>query len=99
VGWSIFKVVKAELDKADIEGLLALGGPGDEYSGEASGIENKVAKLTDYGRRELTPSDLTMIIESVWNEMFGPLDEKGLEARSAIFKSVAKEICKQVQNA
>jgi hypothetical protein len=94
---SLFRIVKAELDKADIECLLALGCPSDEYSLEASRIEDPVSKMT--GSRELSQGQLEKIIQNVWNEMFGPFDSKQIQARAAGFKLLAEHIWKQVQHA
>ncbi|HVZ16556.1 MAG TPA: hypothetical protein VG897_05530 [Terriglobales bacterium] len=97
--WSIFKAVKGSLDELDIEGLLSLGCPGDEYDGEASLIEGQVARLSNYGKREVSISDMETIITEVWNAQFGPMSEEELKRRQSAFKSLAERICNQVNHA
>jgi hypothetical protein len=60
--WSIFKHVKKALDEEDIESLLAIGAPGDEYSGEASQIESLVAQKSEFGKENS--------IRTSWNKSF-----------------------------
>jgi len=90
--WSTFRLIKAALDKEDIEGLLALGSPSDEYDGEASLIEDRIAKLTNFGEKRLTSSEVGDIVTSVWNSQFGPFNPEDLEKRRPAFSSVAQKI-------
>ncbi len=87
-----FREIKTALDDEDIEGLLALGCPKDEYDGEASLIESGIAKVTDFGKAKADPAQIEEIIRSIWNEQFGPFDGDELIKRQAGFASVAKKL-------
>ncbi|SRR5579871_1924587 len=93
--WDIFKLVKRALDEEDIEGLLALGCPNDEYRGEASLIQDRIAKLSDFGQKPLTKTQISRVVSDVWNLKFGPFSEFELKNRQNSFASVTEEIFKQ----
>lgn len=93
--WSIFRKVKSALDEEDIEGLLVIGSPSDEYEGEASLIENEIAKLTNFGERALAFAQVEEIIARVWNDRFGPFNCEDLNKRRSAFSSVARKIATQ----
>jgi hypothetical protein len=90
--WSIFREIKAALDHADIEGLLAYGCPADEYDGEASLIESEIAKITDFGKKPLSTEQCERIVIDVWIKQFGPFQTQDLEMRGPAFSSVARKI-------
>jgi len=90
--WSRFREIKAALDREDIEGLLQLGCPRDEYDGEASLIESGVAKATKFGKKKIGADAVEAIISEVWNSQFGPFDGEGIEKRRNGFTSVAQQI-------
>lgn len=90
--WSKFREIKAALDAEDIEGLLAMGCPTDEYDGEASLIESQIGRTTNFGKNPITPEVCEKIIEEVWNSQFGPFDNKELGARAQAFASVARKL-------
>jgi hypothetical protein len=90
--WSRFREIKAALDREDIEGLLALDCPRDEYDGEASLIEGGVARATNFGKNKIGADTVQAIISQVWNSQFGPFDGEDIEKRRAAFASVAQEI-------
>jgi hypothetical protein len=90
--WSIFKHVKKALDEEDIEGLLAIGSPGDEYNGEASEIESLVAKKSAFGKRKVSARELEQTIRMIWEQQFGPLSEVQIKQRKQAFRRVAEKI-------
>ncbi len=90
--WSTFSQIKAALDGEDIEGLVTSGCPPDEYNGEASLIESQIAKLTRFGEKPLSETQVERIVEEVWNEMFGPFSDEDLQKRRPAFTAVARKI-------
>ncbi len=90
--WSKFREIKAALDNEDIEGLLALGCPSDEYDGEASLIESAVARATNFGEMPIGPEELQEIVAYVWNDRFGPLGPDEIQRRTPAFAAVAKKL-------
>jgi len=90
--WSRFREIKSALDQEDIEGLLALECPSDEYDGEASLIESGLAKATNFGKKTITIGEIEEIVRVVWNSNFGPFDTSELEKRRDAFASLANKI-------
>jgi hypothetical protein len=90
--WSRFREIKSALDREDIEGLLALECPSDEYDGEASLIESGVAKATNFGKSAISVEQVEGIVRAVWDSQFGPFDPPDLEKRRSGFASVAHRI-------
>ena len=86
--------IKMLLDREDIENLLALGAPGDEYRSEAQMIYSAVAKLRHERPHGFTTDQITNIIKDIWQEMFGPMASDELVAREPIFRKIAAEICR-----
>ncbi|HEY0760233.1 MAG TPA: hypothetical protein VGD59_13360 [Acidisarcina sp.] len=81
--------VQETLNTEDIEGLLELGAPGDEYSHEAEGITSALADLPE---KELTEEKLASVVRGVWIRSFGPFSDVDIEKRSPAFKQVAHKI-------
>ena len=92
MNWSIYREVKAALDSEDIEGLLAIGAPSDEYKSEASLIEDAIAKATQFGAKEISAAEIESIVRQVWNQMFGPMSDEQLEQRAPAFRCVAAKL-------
>jgi hypothetical protein len=84
-----FRKIKAALDSEDVEGLLAMGSPPDEYDSEASLIEDRIAKVAG---DKLNVDRIADIVTEVWNSQFGPFDEEDLNKRRQAFSSVARRI-------
>jgi hypothetical protein len=87
-----FAQIKAALDSEDIEGLLAIGCPPDEYDSEATLIDSRIAALRRLGGEPLGESETERIVAEVWNEMFGPFSDEDLQKRQPAFRSVARKI-------
>jgi hypothetical protein len=90
--WSLFRKIKAALDSEDIEGLLAIGCPTDEYDGEASLIESKLATASNFGKMPFQLDEVERSVAEVWDDQFGPFAKEDLERRRSAFSSVAKKI-------
>ena len=90
--WPMFSQIKAALDNEDIEGLMAFGCPADEYNGEASLIEGRIAKLTRSEHEPLGEAEVERIVAEVRNEEFGPFSDEDLQERRSAFTSVARKI-------
>jgi hypothetical protein len=88
VGYT-FHTIKVALDSEDVEGLLAMGCPPDEYDSEASLIEGRIAKVPG---DKLNADRIADIVAEVWNSQFGPFDEEDLDKRRQAFSSVARRI-------
>jgi hypothetical protein len=88
----MFSQIKAALDGEDIEGLVAVGCPPDEYNSEASLIESRIAKLTQFGHEPLEEAKVEAIVAEVWNEQFGPFSDEDLQKRRSAFTVVARKI-------
>jgi hypothetical protein len=89
---SKFREIKAALDSEDIEGLLALGCPSDEYDGEASLIESRMARASNFGERPVGAKELQEIVAYVWNDRFGPFDPDDIQRRTPAFAAIAKKL-------
>jgi hypothetical protein len=90
--WSLFRKIKAALDSEDIEGLLAIGCPEDEYNREASLSENKIAKASDFGKTPLQAEQVERFVEEVWDDQFSPFTREELDNRRNAFSSAARKI-------
>ncbi len=73
----------------DVEGLLGLGAPRDEYSAEVEGVAAALQRLT-----AATPSepDVLRVLETVWRRSFGPFSEQQMARRSPGLRKVARRI-------
>jgi hypothetical protein len=82
-------IVHAALKAEDIEGLLKLGAPSDEYSREAQSISlalNRLAAAT------VTEEELVDIFREVWVRSFGPFSEEQLRTRFPAFRQASRLI-------
>jgi len=61
--------VQRILDEEDLEGLLKMGAPKDEYEPEARRIANAIGHLN---AEQLTVDRVAHIVSTVWEDMFGP---------------------------
>jgi hypothetical protein len=84
--------IKAALDSEDIEGLLAIGCPPDEYDSEANRIDSRITGLRRLGDEPLGESQVERIVADVWNEMFGSFSDEDFQKRQSAFTSVARKI-------
>jgi hypothetical protein len=76
------------LNQEDIEGLLRLGAPNDEYETEAKMIAEALAE-----QKELADEDrLSALVRVVWIKAFSPFSEAALSKRAPAFSRVAKNL-------
>ncbi len=76
----------------DIEGLLSMGAPGDEYESEARMIADRVDESKHRTPDDkVTKEEVAAIIASIWREMFGLSDDQLLLRREA-FDSIAARL-------
>ena len=76
------------LQIVDIEGLIALGAPDDEYSSEAKYIFNAITKLSV---SEKTEANIFAIISLLWIEQFS-LSDTDVYQREPAIKHASKSI-------
>ena len=84
--------VKRIIDSADLEGLLSLGCPEDEYDPEIDRITARII-----GRPSLSAQAIEDVIYDVWNEMFGPLIERRKSAYRKDFRSIAAALLVEIE--
>jgi hypothetical protein len=61
----------------DVEGLLSMGAPDDEYESEAKMIADRIGEAESKAvKQTLTREEVENIIASVWGQMFGMSDER-----------------------
>jgi len=77
------------LNAEDIEGLLALGAPNDEYASEARSIASAVSELDE---THFAEEAVTEVVRGVWIRAFGPFSRADIERRSRAFGQVARDI-------
>jgi len=70
------------LRQEDIEGLIEMGAPSDEYDSEAEEV------VTALAEESLTEEKIVSVISSVWSASFN-LDDEDIEARLPAFRIVA----------
>jgi hypothetical protein len=86
-------IVQGALNGEDLEGLLQLGAPADEYKSEALDI---ISVIAEAGPSALTEDTLTGVIESVWIRTFGPFSVEEVRQRKAGFRRVARTILSEL---
>jgi cell division ATPase FtsA len=76
----------------DIEGLLSIGAPDNEYESEAEMIVDRVGEAeSNAPSHRITKEEVEAIIRAVWKEMFG-LSEDQLRQRHEAFQSIAARL-------
>jgi hypothetical protein len=81
---SIKNILRAE----DIEGLIQLGAPADEYDSEAEELEVMLSKLGGTHTEE----QIVKVLEDIWNESFGPFNAEEIGKRQDAFRRVARRL-------
>lgn len=84
--------VKKLLDKYDLEGLLKMGCPKDEYDPEARKITTFILGRYTLQGKNLTEKNLCKIVADVFNKQFGELGNHNPKDKKII--SLAKEFKK-----
>jgi hypothetical protein len=78
--------IREILNREDIEGLLGLGAPADEYSTEAELISQAI----ENGQVELHEEKLNELLRETWQKMFGPFSEEEINKRQSALERVAR---------
>lgn len=81
--------IMAALNEEDVEGLLELGAPRDEYESEAAMIADLLASIP---RSDRTEDSIMAAVSAVWGRMFGR-SSSDLEARRPSFRRIAQRLC------
>ncbi len=84
----LYNIIANILHEEDIEGLIALGAPDDEYDDEAAQIAEAISKL-DVAVR--TQNNIAAIIALAWARSFDHSPE-AIKLRSAAFTHAAERI-------
>jgi hypothetical protein len=80
--------IKEILNREDIEGLLRLGAPNDEYETEAKMIAEALAKQKGVADE----NSLSALVRAVWVKAFSPFSEDALSKRAPGFGRVARSL-------
>jgi hypothetical protein len=80
--------IQALLTNLDIEGLIALGAPQDEYTSESEIIFTAIRQLPEPGRN---PETMLSIVLTVWQESFG-LSEAQIRDRLPLLRNLAIQL-------
>jgi hypothetical protein len=76
----------------DIEGLLSMGAPDDEYESEAEMIADRIGEAEGNGPNyKITREEVENIVAAVWQEMFG-LSDDSVGDRQGAFAAVAARL-------
>jgi hypothetical protein len=85
---SVISVIEDALRAEDVEGLLELGAPRDEYSHEAERIASELRAL---GPNDATEDRVADLIANVWANSF-ELSQEDIEKRYTALHRVARQI-------
>ena len=80
--------VKLAMQREDVEGLIELRAPDDEYDAEAQAV---LSALMAMPTPELNPSALAAIISVVWAKSFGRTEEE-IKLRMPAFLNIANQL-------
>ena len=80
--------ISSALRAEDIEGLIALGAPGDEYAREAQEISNALMSLNSVRQ---TADAIVAIVALVWAKSFNRSSEE-INERMPAFRRIAQRL-------
>jgi hypothetical protein len=72
----------------DVDGLISLGAPDDEYEPE---VELIVAALDDLSREQASVTAIADIFAAVWTQMLGGSEER-MQKRRPEFDEIAEKV-------
>jgi hypothetical protein len=81
--------IETFLNQEDIEGLLGLGAPRDEYSNEARSIAGALHSARE---GDLSEDSVVSIMVAVWTGSFGPFSDHEIHQRLPGLRRVAQRI-------
>lgn len=82
------ETIESILRQEDIEGLLNLGAPQDEYSSEAADMATALGAIPE----SATEEQVSRIVMSVWEQAFGPFSDEDIEKRRPVLRRVVQNI-------
>ena len=77
------------LRSLDIEGLLAVGAPSDEYGSEAEQIKNLLEGVPE---TQMSRKEVLAIVTAVWEHSFGPFSAEELQNRAAVLQQLTDRV-------
>lgn len=77
------------LQEADVEGLIALGAPSDEYRDEAKEIESRIRQDDN---DHFSYAYIESVVAKVWQECFGPFSDSEFALRLPELKVIAGKL-------
>ena len=83
--------VRMILNDEDVEGLIAIGAPSDEYQHEAE----QIIQAIEQKQVALRETDIAILLENVWRRAFGPLSDDQMSARRGAFLRIAGRIARE----
>ena len=84
--------VRELLRSEDIEGLISMGAPADEYDSEAEMVAERVQRAESVAwNGRLARDEVIAILASVWKEMFD-LSDRELAPRRDAFETIATRV-------
>lgn len=90
--YSRLDLINEFLKFEDIEGLLSMGAPDDEYESEAEMIADRMGEAEEKAlNHRLTREEVENIVAAVWKQMFGLSDERARQRQEA-FAAVAARL-------
>ena len=84
-------LVEDLLREHDIEGIIQIGAPKDEYDTEAQMIAQRIQDVESRHGRKANQQEVVEIIRGVWAEMFS-LGEPELTKRADPFETIAAHL-------
>lgn len=82
------ETIESILRQEDLEGLLNLGAPQDEYSSEAREMATELQAVHEPTDQE----EVSRIVMAVWERAFGPFSDEDIERRTPVLRQVVKRI-------
>lgn len=80
--------IAAILVREDVEGLIALGAPNDEYQREAEIIAQALSKMS---KEQANEASVASLVSLIWSKAFN-LGEKELKIRLPSLRDVARQV-------
>ncbi len=90
----LLNIIRDVLNREDVEGLLALGAPEDEYDAEAELIRQAIQD----GQLKPGKEELMELLKRIWQQMFGPFSEEEMSRRQAALERLSKRLAEACSN-
>lgn len=85
---ALLKIIEEILNREDVEGLVGLGAPEDEYHAEAE----LIGQAIENGQVKLQEEELNELLRGIWQKMFGPFSEEEMKQRQPALERVARQL-------